>query len=1311
MTYGFGALLILYAVALGVMSTRWFQRLLARRTTAVLEQITGARVEIGKFSFRPIIFQATLRGLVLHGKEPATAPPLFAAGTVVVGINPLSALQSGKLALRSLSLEDAEIHISTYADGSTNAPGPAGGAGNGHVLDDFLDLAVRRLNIARTNLYWNDEQVPLELSARDVALLLSARGLGRGSRYSGSLASSEVRLKATRWPLPPLTFSTHLEFSRDHLALTSLVWRSPGITGTGNFNLRRWPSVQAQLNWRANGNLKELARVFRVHELESGEVHGDGQVTYRNGDFEARGHVESRRLLVRSPAFDPGPVDLSTDFLADRRKLEASHLLVKFLGGTARGTVTAALAGGAPRFEARTRLQGVDLTEALNSIPQGHTVVADFLAAGRVNGALDAAWSGAFQGLASKFDLNFDATQTLPSQSSRPVSGFARGAATLAKVPVITLEAAELHFPHSVISGAGTLGAPQSALTFRVETSDFEEWRTLIESLAEAREPVVLKAPATFSGSLAGSLGRPQVQGNLRLGAFQYRGWDWDSLEAGIVATPDSIQVSSGKLLAGASSLAFDASASLDQWKLAPDALIQLTAHADREPLEGLRKALQVPYPLDGVATGRVNLDGRRSDLTGSGTVRIEHGAYAQEPFDLLAAQAKVSRSVWDLESIELVKGSGRLSGQAQVDPVARTIFAKAHGADFSLSDIKTLARFSGAASEAPKGEALTGHADFDVDARGSIDNTDVRATLDARALSVSGFALGDLHGKMEWSAHEATAQGDLEGPGGVFHFAGQVRTEGDWPAELSAQTTNVRADPWIRFLRLGKFGATVTATGSINLSGPLKNAGRLVMHSEISKVEVSFPGLKWENDRPIHLTLQNQTLTVSRFQLTGPSTRFEVEGSVRLAAPASFDLRAHGQIDASLLTALDPALLTTGGCDVELRASGSPQQPSIYGTVKVENVSLGYPNLPFRLSGLQGEVRLEGDRLTVTSLRGASGQGEISITGSATLSGTPRFDLRADLNQARVEYPVDFTSVLNGSLRLSGATSGAVLRGDLTVGQMFVSEDFNVLSWLGEISNQLPTPPGAASPVASKVRLEVHVTSAPAVSVDSHDLRLDADIGVTLRGSLAHPVAFGSVRINSGQAVLRGATYTLTRGSITMSNPVETQPVLDLEAQTRVQRYNLILNVTGPADRPRISYRSDPPLPTPDILALLAFGYSRQEENLTAGTGRSTFGTLGATALLSQALSGQTSSRIQRLFGLSRIAIDPNPSGAGGARVTVQEQVARDFTITYVNTTGGLQERIIQVEWDLSDKVSLLGVRDQNGVYGMELDFRKRFK
>jgi translocation and assembly module TamB len=148
--------------------------------------------------------------------------------------------------------------------------------------------------------------------------------------------------------------------------------------------------------------------------------------------------------------------------------------------------------------------------------------------------------------------------------------------------------------------------------------------------------------------------------------------------------------------------------------------------------------------------------------------------------------------------------------------------------------------------------------------------------------------------------------------------------------------------------------------------------------------------------------------------------------------------------------------------------------------------------------------------------------------------------------------------------------------------------------------------------------------------------------------------------------------------------------------------------------DRLKISYRSDPPLPTSDVLSLLAFGYARQQEEM-ATTTTQPLPAVGASALLSEALSSQVSGRIQQLFGVSRIKIDPNVGGlgasTGGARVTVEQQVTRDLTITYVTTTDSSQRRIIQFEWVLSDKVSLIGERDQNGIFGGELRFRQRFK
>src|SRR5207247_10625374 len=221
-------------------------------------------------------------------------------------------------------------------------------------------------------------------------------------------------------------------------------------------------------------------------------------------------------------------------------------------------------------------------------------------------------------------------------------------------------------------------------------------------------------------------------------------------------------------------------------------------------------------------------------------------------------------------------------------------------------------------------------------------------------------------------------------------------------------------------------------------------------------------------------------------------------------------------------------------------------------------------------------------------------------------LSRTPGYVLRADLDHARIGFPAEFTSVLTGSMHLVGGLGGGRLTGELGVTQMFASENFNLLAWVGDLGLQMTKQSsGMVSPIALNIRLDVQVNSQPQVRIDSRNLQVVADVDMHVRGSLAAPVAFGAIHIESGQAVIRGDRYRLTRGDITMSNPFRTHMNVDLEARTRVQDYDLTLDITGVAERTKISYRSDPPLPTEEILSLLALGYARQEEGLNSAANR----------------------------------------------------------------------------------------------------------
>jgi translocation and assembly module TamB len=109
--------------------------------------------------------------------------------------------------------------------------------------------------------------------------------------------------------------------------------------------------------------------------------------------------------------------------------------------------------------------------------------------------------------------------------------------------------------------------------------------------------------------------------------------------------------------------------------------------------------------------------------------------------------------------------------------------------------------------------------------------------------------------------------------------------------------------------------------------------------------------------------------------------------------------------------------------------------------------------------------------------------------------------------------------------------------------------------------------------------------------------------------------------------------------------------------------------------------------------------------------------GSAGASALLSEAISSQLGGRVERLFGITRFRVDPGLTELGtsssgqnaAARVTVEQQVSSDLTVTYVSNVSSTQQQVIQVEYNVTRSISLVALRDQNGTFGIDIKFKKR--
>jgi translocation and assembly module TamB len=1307
------SLLVLMLAALILMESSWFQHWLEAHVIADLENLTGGRVELAGFRFRPWLFQLTLDKLVIHGSEPAGEPPLISARNVAARLNPGPLLRR-RLRLRSLDVDELHLRLQTTPDGFTNLPGPKQPPSAQQSLVGLMDLSIGRLTIAHSAFSWNNQVEPFALDARELAILLR---MTRG-RYTGTLSSSGATLRSRRWSLPPITFNSRFELSHEGLAVSSFAWQTQGIRGGGSFALRSLAVPEAYASFQVSGDLPTLARVFAVRDLSSGSVQVEGQAIYREGKLYAQGRGRARNVTIVSPLLIPGSLEASANYVFENSQLNLTNLTLSAWGGAAQGTLQANLGVSPASFHLSAQLHQLRLEDALRSVPPARLLMAPLHAVGVTDGTLSATWSGWLESLKATFDLTLHA----PASAARnllPINGLVRG--TLAEDRGWTLEISQAQFqtPHSTLSAQGALvgradlSRPSLPLSVRVVTNDFEEWRPLFQALAMTSEaiPLVFRSPAEFSGRLGGTYTEPSLEGRLQIGQFQYHGWTWDKLTTTIALSPGSLQISSGRVVRGESSLDLSASAELRGWQVTPESHLRLTAQAERTPLEGLKAALNTNLPVRGLVSGRIDVEGTVSSLTGSGVLRIDDGAIAAEPFDSLTAQVHIVQAVWKLEGIQLAKGHGRLSGDFTLDPGRRFASGQLQGFDFRLAEIEHLA--PAAPAVLPKG-GLDGRLSFEAHGQGTPESFELQGGWHIRSLSVGGTPLGDLNGRIEGENQQLRLEGEDQGPAGSLHVSARATAAGDWPLKVEGQYSNVRVDPWIRAFFSHEFAASVIMGGAFQAAGPLRHPAKIDLQAQTSDLAVNFPSLRWKNDQPIDLHYSGGTLTLSRFVMRGPSTELAIQGSMHFAERVTLGLSVEGQADAALLTALDTNLQATGHSVLRLSLTGTPTRPVFNGTLEVQDVGVDYKGLPFRFSNLQGTIQLEGERAIIRSLRGLSGGGTVNLGGSLTFQENPRYDLHADFNQVRVRYPPNFTSVLEGNLRLAGNSQGGQLQGDWIIRQMSWDEKGNFIAKIIESANPFEKQPGSvASPLASKIRLNVRVTSAPPVRTETPDLRLVGDIDVRLQGTLANPAQVGTIHFLSGEGIFRGNRYTLARGDISLSNPFRTQAFLDLQAVTHVERYELTLDISGPFERLKLAYRSDPPLPTADILSLLALGYVKQE-GAFATVGTNPTRSVGASAILSEALSSQVTGRIQHLFGVSRIKVDPSvgmPGYGSGARVTVEEQVSRDLTLTYVTMTSSSQYRIIQFEYAISDNVSVLGLRDQNGIFGLEFRFRRRFK
>ena len=936
---------------------------------------------------------------------------------------------------------------------------------------------------------------------------------------------------------------------------------------------------------------------------------------------------------------------------------------------------------------------------------------------GNLSSSLEAHWRGSVD------DTQIDGTFAV-TPPSRVASGktpiTANGHIAYSVRPSsLTLDNFSAETLQSQLGASGTLSDSRTALRFSFSSNEIGEWEPVVAQLFPQKMPADLHGRASFNGTANGALSNLTLAGRLHLQDFETalpqgsssQVLHIDSLDSDIRVSSHNLSVLDGTVHSAASTLRIDGNLGLMNWQIVPQSPVAM--RLDLENADASEIASQMGE-TDLEVTGRVdshlNITGTRSSPQGHGLLTWTNGSVRGHTFDSAKTELFIIGKAAGFNNLTVISGNSHVSGKGTYDLDAKRYQVSLAGNHFDLAKLPS-----------PPGSRIQigGMVDFSADISGTGNTPDVNAHLHLQDLSFNNEIAGDYWLEAVTHGRDLRVTGRSDFKAAELAIQGNVQLAGQLPARIDFHFARLDVDPFIESYLHSHITGHSSVAGDLLLVGPLRDPSRLTLAGNLTDINAEIQKVKLHNQDPVRFSIANQTLTLDSLHVVGDATDFSASGSVQLAGERKLDLHAEGNLGLQIVQTYDPDLTGAGTIKIDAALSGTMAQPLVHGRLQIQSASLADINLPSALSNLNGVLVFSQNQVTIGSLTAQTGGGDISFTGHAELAGKQlNFDLLANADSVRLRYPPGVSSTATATLHWSGSTAGSVLSGNVTVMKLGVTPGFDFGAYLQKTVQQSSLP--QTDPVLNKIRLDLHVVTTPELQMQTNVLRLRGDADLRVRGNAAKPVLIGRADIFEGEAYFNGTKYRLERGGVTFgtpaaNNPAGTVPYVDFQATTRVQDYDITLSINGPADRPKLTYRSEPPLPTNDIIGLLAFGGTSEESAQLQQNSQSAFSQQASNAMLAAALNATLNNRAQRLFGNSRIKIDPQGLETetspiqNGPAVTIEQQVKDNLTLTYTTSVSQTSQQIIRAEYNLSRNVSIVAIRDQNGVISFDVKIRRR--
>jgi translocation and assembly module TamB len=1359
------------------MNSSNFENMVRRRLIAAIEESTGGRVEVAAFHWSLPRFEVEADGLVLHGLEDAGEQPLATVARAQLRLSLLN-LFSPKILLRSLDLERPSFHFIVYPDGSTNQPTPRiQRRQNRSALDQLFDLKAGRLSLREGTLRYENRAssfdfqnryLPLNLAADDVSLRVSYMPAHRGSAETYRIEMGATDMNLAR-QLPHINFVPVHGYVQAVLDLqrnaANLRWMR--LTARGRDRMTHWVDLSGQVTefahprWQAHASgeldLRIVEPVTGYPNTPEGLVRLDLTAYGFGGSYKLEGPVHADNASYIGNGVTAIGIELNARAHVDPKRLLFDSVVVRLRQGGEMSGVVDLSPWREPSLPPAPPVHTANRNTApphppLPDIPMNGRVSAEFKNLS-IDTLLDMVGRGPFERLGFDTTVNGPALATWSNGDTNSVKVDARLAlrpsvrGVAGEIPAfglvdatymqrngqVDLRQLEFHTPSSQLEAHGEMGAyplaSPSVLAVDFRSHNLGEFDRVLRDLGVKRNgrqgvaalPVALAGEAEIHGSWSGSLAAPRLGGTLKASNFSLEMLalsgdakaatpshfvHLDAIDLAGSYAPTRIVVDHALMERGNAHLT--ASGTLDATAgrvpvFDEKSQLHLRLETAQLKMEDVQPFFRAPLPVSGVLSARIDADGPVRAPNGSGWAELDAGAAYGEPITRLRVEGSAAGQILHLRSIALVTPAGNATGTASYDLRAKRFEIDARGAGIDVARIGRVR-----AQQWP----VEGRMAFTLHGAGTAHDPalDLAATL--TGLTLSGQRMGSAHttAHIEHRAVAYDMTSSIESA--EMHAHGRTGFDGGYPTEARMEFSRFNIDALLKLGHLQALNGDSSLAGTVTISGPLAKIDQLRGEARLKELSVTVAGLHLKSDNGLHALLGGGFIHLDPVHITGENTDLRAQGTLALTGARQMDVAASGTVNLKLAEMVAPNLTASGLASFQLTARGPVARPSLDGRIELANGALAMENVPNGINQLHGTLLFSQNRLEVKTLTATSGGGQMNVGGVLTFQNGLYANLTATGKGIRIRYPQGISSQTDMSLRLQGQHSNLLLSGDVMITRFTVSQDFDLAALAAQTSvAHAPPAPDAAT---RHVRLDVHIASSPQLNFQNAFAKLAGNVDLRLRGTAATPSLLGKIAITEGSARIAGTSYDLQRGDISFNNPVRIEPSIDLNATARVEDYDITLGLHGTSTKMNVSYRSDPPLPEADVVALLALGRTENQQRLYTQQQQQQHANLTTDALLGGALNATVSSRVQKLFGAASVKVDPNYMGQLGnvtSRVIVQEQLGRNLTLTYATNVNTTSQQLLQAEVAINRHISLMVARDESGVFSMVIKVTRRYR